>query len=616
MCGHPRPRRRRKLPRDLPGLHQSRRPSPSPSTVLSQLRTRLPGYLVPERAIALPDLPLNPNGKLDVAALLQVFATAAPSPANDHTGTGRPGDVAQRVAEIYASVLGAQSVPLDTDFFALGGNSLGLGVVCTRLATAFGFPVPISEAIRCGSVRDLAAWIDHHRAHAVTTPFTASTAPPGPVPLTSLQTSFWARQYVNPDDIAAVCPTAWTIDGPLNRAALSAAVADVIRRHEALRSVYGPDVSSDEPLPVASPLPVERLGPVDHLIQELPACDSQEEGVAALRAALFQPLDPEQGDLWRGVLIPIRDTSLTLFGITIHHIAFDGYSDPVLAADLSVSYAARVTGTEPAFATEVPSLLEISERCRQLTSLADIKAQRRYWQDSLHDIPALELPRPSPSDEASTSAGPTGNLAFTLGTWESSEINRLSERHATTPFTVLLAACAAAIQRATGQSDFGLGVPVARRSDPLLAGAITCLAETVCLRMRPSDTGWDDLLSAARQTATAGLSAQDVPFGAVVQLLKPVRGSRAPLYQFHFAYQDAPSVPLQLTDCTVSPVEMLAAEIIGEVVTQVWPQADGTLRVNIAYQRARVASRFAEALRDAFLKVLREGPRASGTTVP
>jgi mycobactin phenyloxazoline synthetase len=92
----------------------------------------LPSYMVPTRTVFVERLPLTSNGKLDhraVAALLEPEA-AASSGAQDRAPRN---DLEAAVAEIVAEVLGVNSVGVQDDFFAVGGDSVLATTVIARV---------------------------------------------------------------------------------------------------------------------------------------------------------------------------------------------------------------------------------------------------------------------------------------------------------------------------------------------------------------------------------------------------------------------------------------------------------------------------------------------------
>ncbi|MFF2039439.1 amino acid adenylation domain-containing protein [Kitasatospora sp. NPDC058170] len=597
-----------------------RRQRPTGDELTAHLAARLPAYLVPHTVLRLDALPLNPNGKADAAALLRLVeeqrttglpgAESADGPADgavDGPVDGPAGELERTVAAVFASVLGVDPVPVDAGFFDLGGTSLGLGVVCTRLTAALGLPLPVSEVIRRPNVRELAAWIGLRAAEPgpSTEPCEPTgSAEPGPaVPLRDAQSVFWARQAADPEDLSGLCPLLWHLRGPVDADALEAALGDLADRHEALRSVYTLDEDAYDPVPVAVPRPAPAgAGP---LLRRLPPADGLPTAVEAARRALARPLDPEAGRVWRSVLVPLEGGADTLFGLAFHHIAFDGHSEPVFTSELSLAYAARARGERPVFAGPAPGLRQVERETAALAGLVDLKAQRSFWRGALRDTPELRLPLPGEGGPADRSAGVLG---FVLEGPEAATVERLAAEHGTTAFTVLLATASAVLAAVTGQRDLAIGVPVSRRASPLLAAAVGCLVDTVCVRLDGGREGWAELVDGTRRAVTAALSNQDVSFAEVVRLVRPARTDRDPLYQFLFVYQDAPPTPLDLGPAVAVPVRLPAAQSVCEVVTEVWPRADGTLLVDITYRTDRVSPGFAPLFRDLMLTALRDGP--------
>lgn len=124
-------------------------------TVRERAREQLPDHLVPAVFVVVPRLPLNRNGKVDVAAL----------PAPDTAAKGDDDDALRTptertVAEIWQDVLGVPVRRRDDDFFDLGGRSLKATRVRSRLAAAIGAEVPLRLIFDHPTVAELAAAAD------------------------------------------------------------------------------------------------------------------------------------------------------------------------------------------------------------------------------------------------------------------------------------------------------------------------------------------------------------------------------------------------------------------------------------------------------------------------
>ncbi|HEU4557572.1 MAG TPA: amino acid adenylation domain-containing protein, partial [Longimicrobium sp.] len=115
------------------------------------LRRSLPEYMVPAAFVSLDAVPLTPNGKLDRKAL------PAPEPASGEAGYAPPRrPLEAALAEIWAEVLGRARVGVKENFFDLGGHSLMLVKVQTRLREALDQKVSIVDLFRFPTVAALA----------------------------------------------------------------------------------------------------------------------------------------------------------------------------------------------------------------------------------------------------------------------------------------------------------------------------------------------------------------------------------------------------------------------------------------------------------------------------
>jgi amino acid adenylation domain-containing protein len=120
------------------------------------VKRSLPDYMVPAAFVSLERLPLTPNGKLDRKAL--------PVP---EVGGGEAGYIAPRtpveevLAKIWAEVLGVERVGVNDNFFALGGHSLTVMRLATRIRFAFGIEFPIRSAFSNPTIQAMAEEIEY-----------------------------------------------------------------------------------------------------------------------------------------------------------------------------------------------------------------------------------------------------------------------------------------------------------------------------------------------------------------------------------------------------------------------------------------------------------------------
>ncbi|TYB50569.1 amino acid adenylation domain-containing protein [Nonomuraea sp. PA05] len=567
-----------------------------PGDLSALLRAALPGYLVPDEVCEVRGVPLTSTGKLDQRALL-----ALPQRTAGRRGTAARADTAEltgdAVAAVFADVLGMPGVRADLSFFAAGGTSLDAMRLCVRLESRFGTAVPVSQLFRTPDASSLAAWLD--AAHA---PAQDERIDPERVPLMPMQVGFLIKHLLDPQEVAGLCRLAWWFDEPPDEGALLGALRDVTARHEALRACYVVDETDGQPLAL-----VDAHAPAVGQEREwlaLPAEPDEEHAWRALEAALVHPLAIGDGRVWRAGLVRSADTGRTLLGLAVHHVAFDEWSQSVLCDDLSRAYRVRLGLAEPP-AAPPPALWQVVAEYRRQRGQADLTAQRAYWRTALGGTPRLRVPAVPPGENAPASRSWT-ITAGELAVWD-----KTARAYGTTRFAVLLAAYADALHRVAGQPDLAIGTPVARRASRTLATALTCLIDTVCVRVRPAAApDGESLITQVREAAGAALAAADVPFSEVVELVNPVRdGSGTPLYQAMFSLHDQEPV-LELGGLAGAFRRPDPAEATCELVTGVWPRQDGGCVVHVARRQDRMPASFAWAAGERLVAILRSGPTA------
>ncbi|PIM67858.1 non-ribosomal peptide synthetase [Streptomyces sp. JV178] len=623
------------------------RPGDPLTDALPALHAALVPYQRPVALVSVDGFPTTDRGKLDERALLSLAETAAPTPSAPSLDGPRDSTdpYVDAVAETFAAVLGRESVPLDVPFTDLGGASLGAGRVCARLAGRFGRPVPVAQFYRRTTVTALADWLRATADAQGPEPADVPHAADGTTPLTPMQIVYLTRQLVAPTDLTSHCLLTWAIEGEPDREALRAAVAAVHRRHEALRAAY---VADPRPSAVLVDIPPPEL-------EALPDEPTVDAAVSSLRAELTDALDLPGGEVWRTALVRVAETGtgtgtgtdITVFGVVVHHIAFDGWSESVLARDLASAYAeARRSTPDTTPRTPPPSLRDqYIERSLHRT-LADTDtdagggtaAQRDFLVAELTGVPEL---RWASGPLAQTSAGPvppldTGSGPARVEAWVGPAVLRAVDRLAAdcgvTRFVALLALWAGSVAEVTGQRDFAVGVPVAQRDGAGLEDVVGCHITTLCLRLRGtalSDTALSgtalsgtalsgtspdgtalhrtprggDPAAALRATGAVtarALAAHDVPFGDVLTLVDPPRTGRPPLYQVLFALQDNPAPNLELPGLRTTFLRQPYLELPLELHTECWPDGDGGLRVETAFRPDAVPPAVAHAIAERF----------------
>ena len=501
-----------------------------PADIRTQLADRLPPYMVPAAVVVMATLPMTVNGKLDTRAL--------PAPDYHDGERYRPPATAveEILAGIYAQVLGIDRVGIDDSFFDLGGDS----VFAMRLIGAVNAVLETSLSVRAlfdaPTVAQLAPRVG---SSGVGSEPLVTVERPAVIPLSFAQSRLWFIDQLQGPSAVYNIPVALKLCGGLDAEALGAALADVVHRHESLRTLFAaPDgipqqvVVSPERADFgwavvdATEWSADRLGAaIEETVRH--AFDLKAE--IPLRARLFRVADDEH------VLVA-----------AVHHIAADGWSIAPLVTDLGVAYTDRCVERSPEWA-ELP-LQYVDYTLWQRGRFGDlddrdspIAAQLDYWQEALAGMPErLQLPSDRPYPAVAEQHGASVTVDWPADLQQA--VRTVAAEHNATSFMVMQAALAALLSQLSASSDVAVGFPIAGRNDPSLNNLVGFFVNTLVLRVEVfGDPTAAELLAQVRRRSLDAFDHQDVPFEVLVERLNPTRSlAHHPLVQVSLAWQNLP----------------------------------------------------------------------------
>ncbi|WP_225732717.1 non-ribosomal peptide synthetase, partial [Nocardia sp. JCM 34519] len=552
-----------------------------PVRVRRTLGRRLPGFMVPDLVLVLDELPLTVNGKVDRAALPEpVFARA------DYRAPSTPSE--ERVAAVFAEVLGADRIGADDDFFALGGNSLSATRLAARLAEGTGVAVAVRDVFDASVVRELAELISARAVSArsaVDGPIPGRRERPERVPLSFAQQRMWFVNRLAPESVAYSIPLVLRLSGRLDVAALSAALWDVLARHEVLRTRY-PDIDG---VPYQSVIPVEELAEaVD--VDMSPAPVAETELASAISGIVRVGFDVAQRVPLRVRLLSVGRDEFVLV-MVVHHIGADGFSMGPLARDLATAYSSRRTGRQPDWAPLPLQYADYALWQRESLGSPDdpdspLSRQLRYWSDELRDLPeVLELPTDRPRPAVASHKG--GTSGFVLDPAVVDGLHAVARSHGATVFMVFHAALTVVLSRLCGSGDIAVGSPVSGRGSAVLDELVGMFVNTVVLRVRVDESvSFAELLGRIRGVDLAAFEHAEVPFEQVVEALDPPRSqAHHPLFQVLLAFHnlDADGIELPGVDVTPSGVDTGVERFDLTLTLTDTPDRDGSIPVQLGY---------------------------------
>ncbi|HXU31201.1 MAG TPA: amino acid adenylation domain-containing protein [Thermoanaerobaculia bacterium] len=502
---------------------------------------KLPGHFVPSLWQSVVALPRTINGKVDRRALAVLAAEGADA-STAAAGAAALGPLEELVGLVWAQVLElpvGHRIGRDDDFFALGGHSLLAAQTLARLADACGVELPVRALFEAPTVAGLATRIE--AAGRV-----GEGAPPLPPiapltrgknfrpPLSFGQLRLWFLDRLEPDAAGRAAynlPAALRLSGALESPALAAALTELVRRHEALRTSFR--IEGEEPFQaIADPAPIL-----------LPFCDLT--GLSASHAArtarrladgeVRRPFDLGEGPLLRALLMR-RGASEHDLILTLHHAASDGASMSLLERELPQLYAAALAGRPSPLPPLPIQYADYAAWQRGLLSGAALDREVDWWRTLLAGAPPrLDLPTDHPRPRLQTFRGDSRGRALA----RPEVLRRLARELSATPYMVALAAWGALLGRAAGQAVVVVGSPIANRPRPELERLIGFFANTLALPVDLSgDPPFSGLVECVRTASLGAFAHSAVPFEKLVEQLAPARDlAGSPLFQTLLSFQ-------------------------------------------------------------------------------
>jgi amino acid adenylation domain-containing protein/non-ribosomal peptide synthase protein (TIGR01720 family) len=548
-------------------------PAPAPKELRAWLAARLPAHMIPSFFVALPALPLTANGKLDRQAIAGFPAPeragALPIPPTSLTPRTPLTPLETELAAIWSEVLGIPAPGTAEHFFELGGHSLAATQVIARIRDRFGVELPLAAFFAAPTIAGLAERVAAGQRggaeeRELAPPRLLYRIPRGAAPpLSTAQERVWFLQQLDPGNRAYQFQATLRLAGDLDLAALAWSLAEIVRRHESLRTTF-PEVDG-RPVQRIHPPPALSLPRVD--LAALAAADRAAAAARAIAAELARPFDLDRLPLARWTLLTLAPHEHVLLHVE-HHLIHDGWSFNVFLGELAALYRAAVADRATMAGIEGrPSPLpepaiqfaDFAQWQRRWLASGQAAAQLAYWKRQLAGCPALlDLPRDRPRPALQRHRGTARRIELPAPLCAA--LRAFSRRESATLFMTLLAALEILLGRSAGQAEFCVGSGIANRRFRETEGLLGMVINTVALRADlAGDPPCRALLARTRATTLAAYAHQDVPFDAVVEAVQPARDlSYNPLFQVMLGFHDAPLPALDLPGLAVELVEAIA----------------------------------------------------------
>ncbi|NDK98576.1 non-ribosomal peptide synthetase [Photorhabdus bodei] len=484
------------------------------------LSHHLPDYMIPGYYEILDKMPLNAADKINRHALPK------PCLVNHHVEWVEPANKIERaLAGIWQSVLNVNRVSRNDNFFYLGGHSLLVIRVISKIRAELGREIAVKAIFDHPTLAELAVMLEQR---AVTT---VDSIPKQPrtgelLPLSFAQERLWILSQIDQSSAEYNMPIAFAVEGEFDVGVAELALNQIIERHEILRTVY---IKKDGK-PFQKILSGRNLT-LNYIDLTCMPKEQQSQHVAELMEKDARQIFDLSRDLMIRATFIQRQVNNGVLLFNAHHIASDGWSEDILTHEFIAYYDALRNGNNVEIKELDIQYADFAVWQRDRLQSEYLASQISYWKRQLDEIPpvhGLPLDRPRPKVRQHQGAVVTGSLPEET----TQALVSLAKQHQLTPFMLFHAALALLLSRHSNSHDIVIGTPVANRLQAELETLIGFFVNTLILRVDTRHAMLSDYLSHVKQVHLDAQANQDVPFEQLVEQLQVTRSTAyTPLFQ-------------------------------------------------------------------------------------
>jgi iturin family lipopeptide synthetase A len=489
------------------------------------LSQRLPGYMTPAHLLVLEDIPLTPSGKVNYKTL--------PGPLPGIKPDGRPpgNETEQKLLDLWSRVLAIESIDVTGDFFKLGGNSLNVMNLISKIHKEFDVRISLGEIFNNTTIEKQAKIIMAAKKaeFAAINPVEEKEYYPVSSPqkrLCVLNEMEGIRQTYNMFSIMMM-------QGKPETRRFQQVLRELIARHESLRTSF--DLINGEYVQF-----------IRHQAEfELHYLEKKEDELQEVINTFIQPFDLKTAPLLRASLVRLEEEKYC-FLYDMHHIISDGFSMGILIRDFIYLYVDK--------RNDLPALpiryKDYTQWQCQLFQGEEIKKQETYWLNRFKgDLPFLSMPLDLKRPQKRTFEGSTLSTIIPAETVK--KLTAYEQEKNVTLNTLLFAFYTLLVAEYSGQDEVIIGSLAAGRRHADLEHIIGMFANFLPIRSIVDRTNtFDQFLSTIKQNLLDAYENQDYPFEDLVDhfggSLPPARN---PLFDtmliFHNEAQAAGDPPIK-----------------------------------------------------------------------
>ncbi|OHX39635.1 MULTISPECIES: non-ribosomal peptide synthetase [Cytobacillus] len=496
--------------------------------LIKYANSKLPKYMIPDYLYIIDEFPLLPNGKIDRKNL--------PLPTNEPSKTiagRRSTKVEEIIINIYKDLLNIKKINYLDDFFNLGGHSLQILQIISRVRDIFNIELKISEILNNPIIKDLSQLIHDKtkQKKELLVSFDRNEISKKELDyISSEQNSLWYYNKLNLGSPQFNIVKSFNIKGDINQSRLIHSLTSVIKDHEILKSNFI-EVNS-------IPFTIKKTNYTDFSFlnySQFNQTESKSLMERLIKQEVAYKFNLAKEQLYRIHLIKVSTNHFNIL-INMHHIISDRWSIDILLNDILERYHLRSSLDK-----RVNYQNYVSWQQNFLTS-TEATYQKEFWKGKLNGADFLvTLPTDISRPKYKTYNGDSVKVKISGATRD--KIKKLSRGYNVTNFTVLLTVFIALITRVSGKNDMVIGIPMSTRNVSEFENMIGYFINVLPMRFNiNSDLSFSELLDITKNELFQTLDNKDIPFDLIKDMVNAkVNPSYNNLFQLMFNYYEPPN---------------------------------------------------------------------------
>ncbi|MBQ4803344.1 amino acid adenylation domain-containing protein [Aquimarina sp. MMG015] len=464
--------------------------------------SKLSTYEVPSFFIPLKQIPFNVNKKIDVKAL----KTIAKEYLNSKKEPEVYNETEGKLKLIWKELLGVEAISLEDNFLFLGGNSIKLIRLNSRISNTFNVALNITELFSNLTIKSQSKLIRSKEQKVVE--YIEKTDEKENHIVTPSQYRLWVMSKIPKNSVAFNMPRQVKLDGNIEINLLQKAILSVIKRHEMLRTVF---VSPNDEEVFQKVLGIDDIS---FRVNFKDFEDKTSEFEDYISKDANEPFDLEKGPLFRCCLIKINGEYI--FYTNMHHIISDGWSEEVLIKEVNLFYDAYLKDEKPV----LPELkIQYKDYSAWLSTRFDsntIEGQKDYWANKLEgELPRIDFITNKNRPSIKTFNG--RKLSTSINKDVIKELNSFCNENEGSIFIGILSAIKILLSKYTHNNDIIIGAPIAGRDALELENLIGYFGNILVLRNQiDQKKSFLEIFNSIKNNTLEAYANQQYPFNDIV----------------------------------------------------------------------------------------------------